>query len=70
MGKRGARLSGFCLNRIKPHARVRSTLAQANKHDNTTKATTIDPKIENSCNACGEKPMKVSNKGLCLVGRS
>ncbi|KAG5062881.1 hypothetical protein JHK85_004064 [Glycine max] len=57
MGKRGTRLPGFCLNRIRPHARVRSPPAQANnKHDTTTtSATKIDQKTENSCNACEEK---------------
>ncbi|KAK7307043.1 hypothetical protein VNO77_39752 [Canavalia gladiata] len=52
MGKRGTRLPGFCLNRIRPHARVRSPPAQA-KHD--TSATKIDQKNENSCSASEEK---------------
>lgn len=54
MGKRGARLPGFCLNRIRPHARVRSPTIQA-KHDKSDDAK-IDQKItENSCSVCEEK---------------
>lgn len=54
MGKRGTRLPGFCLNRIRPHARVRSPIIQIkNKSDNDTK---IDEKTENSsCSVCEEK---------------
>ncbi|XP_057448070.1 universal stress protein PHOS32 isoform X2 [Lotus japonicus] len=52
MGKRGTRLPGFCLNRIRPHARVRSPPIQA-KLD--TNASETDKKTENSCSACEEK---------------
>ncbi|KAK7275014.1 hypothetical protein RIF29_16120 [Crotalaria pallida] len=52
MGKRGSRLPGFCLNRIRPHARVRSPPVQA-KHDSSANKT--DQKIENPCSACEEK---------------
>ncbi|KAJ1412114.1 UspA [Sesbania bispinosa] len=65
MGKRGTRLPGFCLNRIRPHARVRSPPIQA-KHD--TSATKIDQKTENSCSSCEEK----SDDGLkpgSVIGR-
>ncbi|PNX77035.1 hypothetical protein L195_g032995 [Trifolium pratense] len=54
MGKRGTRLPGFCLNRIRPHARVRSPTIQA-KNDKSDD-TKIDEKIENSsCSVCEEK---------------
>ncbi|KAK2375313.1 hypothetical protein P8452_47613 [Trifolium repens] len=54
MGKRGTRLPGFCLNRIRPHARVRSPTIQA-KNDKSDD-TKIDDKIENSsCSVCEEK---------------
>ncbi|XP_017427017.2 universal stress protein PHOS32 isoform X2 [Vigna angularis] len=68
MGKRGARLPGFCLNRIRPHARVRSPPAQANKHENTTIATTIDQKTENSCSSCEEKSDEGVKQGS-VIGR-
>jgi len=68
MGKRGARLPGFCLNRIRPHARVRSPSAQAIKHENTTIGTTIDQKTENSCNACEEKSDEGVKQGS-VIGR-
>lgn len=58
MGKiRGTRLPGFCLNRIRPHARVRSPpMQQKAKHVDTTSATKIDQKTEEySCSACEEK---------------
>lgn len=64
MGKRGSRLPGFCLNRIRPHARVRSPPAQANKHENTT----IDQKTENSCNAWEEKSDEGVKQGS-VIGR-
>ncbi|TKY69525.1 hypothetical protein E2542_SST05801 [Spatholobus suberectus] len=67
MGKRGTRLPGFCLNRIRPHARVRSPPAQA-KHDTTTGATKIDQKTENSCNACEEKSDDGAKPGS-VIGR-
>ncbi|KAK7407447.1 hypothetical protein VNO78_09384 [Psophocarpus tetragonolobus] len=67
MGKRGTRLPGFCLNRIRPHARVRSPPAQANKHD-TTSATKIDQKTEDSCNVCEDKLDDVAKPGS-VIGR-
>jgi len=52
MGKRGARLPGFCLNRIRPHARVRSPTIQAKNEKSDNK---VDKKIEDSCSVCEEK---------------
>ncbi|ESW25471.1 hypothetical protein PHAVU_003G038900 [Phaseolus vulgaris] len=68
MGKRGARLPGFCLNRIRPHARVRSPPVQANKHDYTTSVTTIHQKTESSCNGCEEKSDEGVKPGS-VIGR-
>lgn len=62
MGKRGTRLPGFCLNRIRPHARVRSPPIQI-KHEKS--GTKIDEKIENSCNGCEEK----LEDGVKVIGR-
>lgn len=67
MGKRGTRLPGFCLNRIRPHARVRSPPAQA-KNDTITSATNIDQKTENSCNVCEEKHDDEAKPGS-VIGR-
>ncbi|GAU34410.1 hypothetical protein TSUD_217500 [Trifolium subterraneum] len=54
MGKRGTRLPGFCLNRIRPHARVRSPTIKA-KNDKSEDAK-IDEKIVNSSfSVCEEK---------------
>ncbi|CAL5189235.1 unnamed protein product [Lathyrus oleraceus] len=54
MGKRGTRLPGFCLNRIRPHARVRSPTIQT-KNQKTDDSKT-DEKTENSsCSVCEEK---------------
>ncbi|KAK7309904.1 hypothetical protein RJT34_07018 [Clitoria ternatea] len=63
MGKRGTRLPGFCLNRIRPHARVRSPPAQA-KHD-TTSATKVDEKTENVCEEKSDDGVKQG----CVIGR-
>lgn len=70
MGKRGTRLPGFCLNRIRPHARVRSPPIQA-KLD--TNANETDNKTENSCSACeeksddGVKPESVIGRKIMIV---
>ncbi|KAE9595685.1 hypothetical protein Lal_00030803 [Lupinus albus] len=65
MGKRGTRLSGFCLNRIRPHARVHLPPVQA-KFEKS--ATAIDQKIENPCSACEEKSDEGVKPGF-LIGR-
>lgn len=65
MGKRGTRLPGFCLNRIRPHARVRSPPIQAK---NDTSATKTDQKTENSCSACEEKSDEGVKPGI-VIGR-
>lgn len=62
MGKRGIRLPGICLNRIRPHARVRSPPIQI-KHQK--RGTKIDEKIENSCSGCEEK----LEDGVKVIGR-
>ena len=45
MGQMGLKLSGFCLNRIRPHVRVRSPPVQSKPDVNSTKN---DQKKENS----------------------
>ncbi|OIW02203.1 hypothetical protein TanjilG_21856 [Lupinus angustifolius] len=65
MGKRGTRLPGFCLNRIRPHVRMRSPPIQA-KLD--TSASKTDQKIENPCSACEDKSGEEVKNGF-VVGR-
>lgn len=65
MGKRGAKLPGFCLNRIRPHARVRSPPLQP-KLD--SEATKTDPKTENSGEDCEKIPGDGAKNGDA-VGR-
>ena len=70
MGKRGARLPGFCLNRIRPHARVRSPPIQAKPE---TKDAKTDRKTENPGNARemissdGEKSGLVTGRKIMIV---
>lgn len=59
MGKRGTRLPGFCLNRIRPHARVRSPPVQV-KHD--TSATKCEEKSDD-----GVKPGIVIGRKIMIV---
>ncbi|KAI4314054.1 hypothetical protein L6164_026997 [Bauhinia variegata] len=70
MGKRRIRLSGFCLNRIRPHARVRSPPIQSKLDTSAAKA---DQKTEDSGNA-GEKKsqdgLEIGRKIMILVDSS
>ncbi|XP_054810711.1 universal stress protein PHOS32-like isoform X2 [Prosopis cineraria] len=61
MGKRGPKLPGFCLNRIRPHARVRSPPVQS-KLDPTHLET------ENSGEDCEKKPGDEAKNGV-VAGR-
>ncbi|KAE9605606.1 hypothetical protein Lal_00024470 [Lupinus albus] len=65
MGKRGTRLPGFCLNRIRPHVRMRSPPIQAKLDTNDTKT---DQKIENPCSVCEDKCDEEVKNGF-VVGR-
>ncbi|CAL0318177.1 unnamed protein product [Lupinus luteus] len=65
MGKRGTRLPGFCLNRIRPHVRMRSPPIQAKLDTSVTKT---DHKIENPCSACEDKSDEEVKHGF-VVGR-
>ncbi|KAI9091940.1 hypothetical protein K1719_027875 [Acacia pycnantha] len=69
MGKRGTKLPGFCLNRIRPHARVRSPPAQPNKLDPGAVKTNLKP--ENSGDDCEKKQPggDVVKNGVVVVGR-
>ncbi|MED6158892.1 hypothetical protein PIB30_037267 [Stylosanthes scabra] len=71
MGKRGTRLPGFCLNRIRPHVRTRSPpIQQAKKNDNTSaaKSGNQDNKSENSSGDC-EEVQKEAAKAGAVIGR-
>ncbi|KAI4357991.1 hypothetical protein L6164_001902 [Bauhinia variegata] len=65
MGKRGTRLPGFCLNRIRPHARVRSPTIQSKLDSDAAKT---DQKIEDSGNACEKKSEDGAKPGT-VIGR-
>ncbi|XWS64166.1 hypothetical protein CRYUN_Cryun06bG0163000 [Craigia yunnanensis] len=70
MGRTGTRLPGFCLNRIRPHVRVRSPPIQAKPNVNSAK---IDQKDEicgevredKSCN--GEKTGLIIGRKIMIV---
>lgn len=68
MGKRGTRLPGFCLNRIRPHARVRSPTIQA-KHEKSE--TKIDKKTDENSNSCSVCEVKLDDevKQGSVIGR-
>lgn len=63
MGKIGTRLPSFCLNRIRPHVRVRSPPIQAKANVNSTKN---DQKQENPASD-GEKKFREGAKPV--IGR-
>ncbi|XP_020979516.1 uncharacterized protein LOC107640758 [Arachis ipaensis] len=72
MGKRGTRLPGFCLNRIRPHARMRSPpiIQEAKKNDDSSATKTGDQntKNENSSGSCEETPKEEAKAGV-VIGR-
>ncbi|XP_057493513.1 uncharacterized protein LOC130779018 isoform X2 [Actinidia eriantha] len=65
MGRTGVKLSGFCLNRIRPHVRVRSPPIQSKLDVNSAKN---DQKTENS-GCVGEDNLCVEKKSREVVGR-
>ncbi|XP_041013236.1 universal stress protein PHOS32-like [Juglans microcarpa x Juglans regia] len=67
MAKIGTRLPGFCLNRIRPHARVRSPLAQSKPE--TVSSGKADTKIESPGNVKEEKSGDGAKPGLVISRR-
>ncbi|PSS28957.1 UspA protein [Actinidia chinensis var. chinensis] len=65
MGRTGVKLSGFCLNRIRPHVRVRSPPIQSKLDVNSAKN---DQKTENS-GCVGEENLGVGKQSRVVVGR-
>ncbi|KAK3421810.1 hypothetical protein EUGRSUZ_G02426 [Eucalyptus grandis] len=72
MGRTGARLPGFCLNRIRPHVRVRSPPLQSKPEPNAIKP---DEKTENLKGGSveeekpgnGEKPGQATGRRIMIV---
>lgn len=67
MAKIGTRLPGFCLNRIRPHARVRSPTAQSKPE--TVSSGKTDTKNENPGNVKEEKSGDGVKPGLVISRR-
>ncbi|XP_022776707.1 universal stress protein PHOS32-like [Durio zibethinus] len=70
MGRTGTRLPGFCLNRIRPHVRVRSPPIQAKPDVNSTKTDQKDEicgKVEEDKSSNGEKPGLVIGRKIMIV---
>ncbi|KAK8691603.1 hypothetical protein V6N13_075107 [Hibiscus sabdariffa] len=65
MGRTGPRLPGFCLNRIRPHVRVKSPPTQANPNPDSAKT---DGKAE-TCGKVGEDESGNGEKPGFLIGR-
>ncbi|XWS23063.1 hypothetical protein CRYUN_Cryun29cG0089500 [Craigia yunnanensis] len=65
MGRTGTRLPGFCLNRIRPHVRVRSPPIQAKPNVNSSKT---DQK-EEICGKVGEDKSSNEEKPGLVIGR-
>ncbi|XVE74379.1 hypothetical protein DITRI_Ditri12bG0012100 [Diplodiscus trichospermus] len=65
MSRTGTRLPGFCLNRIRPHVRVRSPPIQAKPNVNSTKN---DHKDE-ICGIVGEDKSRNEEKPRLVIGR-
>ncbi|XP_028761913.1 universal stress protein PHOS32-like [Neltuma alba] len=65
MGKRGTKLPGFCLNRIRPHARVRSPPVQPKLDSSAVKT---DLQNENSSEDCEKKSGDEVKNGV-VAGR-
>ncbi|KAK6931362.1 UspA [Dillenia turbinata] len=66
MGRNGTRLPGFCLNRIRPHARVRSPPIQSKYDSNSAKS--CDRKAVD-LSSVGVEKFKEEAKPGCVVGR-
>ena len=70
MGRTGTRLPGFCLNRIRPHARVRSPPIQAKPNVNSAKTDQKDEicgKVGEDKSSNGEKPGLVIGRKIMIV---
>ncbi|XVE91654.1 hypothetical protein REPUB_Repub01dG0028900 [Reevesia pubescens] len=74
MGRTGTRLPGFCLNRIRPHVRVRSPPIQAKPNVNSAKAHDQNQKEEicgkvgeDNKSSNGEKPGLVIGRKIMIV---
>ena len=67
MAKTGTKLPNFCLNRIRPHARVRSPPAQAQSKpaENVISST----KAENDSSHIKEEKLGDGAKPVLLIGR-
>ncbi|KAE8023110.1 hypothetical protein FH972_008854 [Carpinus fangiana] len=63
MAKITTKLPGFCLNRIRPHARVRSPPAQSKPHDNFSSSKTQNP----GRHVKEEKPLLVISRKIVIV---
>jgi hypothetical protein len=64
MAKITTKLPGFCLNRIRPHARVRSPPAQSKPHDhNLSSSKTQNPGLH----VKEEKPLLVISRKIVIV---
>ncbi|KAG8473120.1 hypothetical protein CXB51_035065 [Gossypium anomalum] len=66
MGRSGTRLPSFCLNRIRPHVRVRSPPIQAKANLNSA---TTDHKHENNGKVEEDKPSHGEKKPGFVMGR-
>lgn len=64
MAKISTKLPGFCLNRIRPHARVRSPPAQSKPRDHNISSTKTD---QNPGHVKEEKPMLVISRKIMIV---
>ena len=70
MAKTGTKLSSFCLNRIRPHARVRSPPAQSKPAENNViSSTKTDKNSENPGNVKEEKVGDGAKPGLVISRR-
>ena len=70
MGRTGTRLPGFCLNRIRPHVRVRSPPIQAKPNVNSAKTDQKDGicgKVGEDISSNGEKPGLVIGRKIMIV---
>ena len=70
MGRTSTRLPGFCLNRIRPHARVRSPPIQAKPNVNSAKTDQKDEicgKVGEDKSSNGEKPGLVIGRKVMIV---
>ncbi|KAK8567380.1 hypothetical protein V6N13_105351 [Hibiscus sabdariffa] len=68
MSRTGPRLPSFCLNRIRPHVRVRSPPVQAKANVNCAAPATVDPNKHGVCGKVeGEKPGFLLGRKIMVV---